>query len=276
MSTRQTISNTDAIARPGDLRISTMKQLAPDGDWQIALAHDRPSQLFIWTTQGQAVALVRGEKRGIGTHNALFVPEGTIFALTPGRGFSGHAITIPPDLGLPLPAEPRLMRCRNVSDQAELGRLIDQMTQEQNTARARYQDAMVAYAQLIAIWVRRQLASDQGTDPDHGAARLLMRAFSAEISLHYRTLDNVAAYARLLDVSPSHLSRVCSAQTGQTAAQLIAERRLHESRRLLIETNVALSDIARWLNFSSPTQFSRFVQRLSGQTPSALRRGHRR
>ena len=86
----------------------------------------------------------------------------------------------------------------------------------------------------------------------------------------------MAAHAQALDVTPTHLTRVCRAETGKTAATLLTERQLHASRNLLAATDVAVQDIARHLGFGSAAYFTRFIQQHFGQTPSALRRSARR
>jgi len=125
---------------------------------------------------------------------------------------------------------------------------------------------------LIAIWLRRQLA-----DPDHAespqtAARALSRAYCAQIAANFASGDSVADHARVLGVSPGHLTRTCRAETGQTAAALLNHRRLHAARCLLEDTGEPVSDIARHLGFSSPAMFTRFVRRHTGKPPSALRK----
>jgi AraC family transcriptional activator of pobA len=87
---------------------------------------------------------------------------------------------------------------------------------------------------------------------------------------------SMADHARELGVTPTHLTRVCKAQTGQTAAALLTGRLVHASRTLLEETKFPARDIARHLGFNSAAYFSRFVAQHCGCSPSALRNPNER
>ncbi len=257
---------------PQDLRLCTLAQLAPHGDWRITLAHDRGHHLLIWTTAGQGRALAGGARRGIGTHNALFIPAGTLMALQPGRTGMGLALMIPPGLGLPLPEQARHLRIRDAAAQNEIAGLLDALGREQAGARARWRGAMAAHGTLVAIWLRRQLAEPDHAEPPETAARALSQAYCAQVAVRFACGETVADHARTLGVSAGHLTLTCRAQTGQNAAALLNDRRLHAARCLLEDTDAPISGIARHLGFSSPAMFSRFIRRHTGSPPSALRR----
>ena len=76
-------------------RLLTLAQLAASGAWQLDLVHDRPVSLLIWITRGQGLALLDGARRGVGAHNALFVPAGNLMALDLGRQGFGQALILP-------------------------------------------------------------------------------------------------------------------------------------------------------------------------------------
>ncbi len=255
-----------------ELRLCTLARLARHGDWRIALAHARAHHLLIWTTAGQGRALVGGAQRGIGTHNALFVPAGSLMALQPGRRGLGLALMIPPGLGLALPERARHLRIRDTAAQNDIAGLLDALGREQADARARWQGAMAAYGALIAIWLRRQLADPDHAEVPQSAARALSRAYCAQVATGFASAASVSDHARTLGVGANHLTRTCGAETGRGAAALLNERRLHAARCLLEDTGAPVSDIARHLGFSSPALFARFVRRHTGKPPSALRK----
>ena len=82
-------------------------------------------------------------------------------------------------------------------------------------------------------------------------------------------------HAADLGVTPTHLTRVVKAKTGTTAAGLLTERQLYAARRMLIESDMPIQEIASQLNFSSAAYFTRFITQHSGQTPRALRKQSR-
>lgn len=268
-----------ASDNPGDISLRTLAQLTKDGSWQLALAHDRPHHLLLWITRGQGVALLDGARRGVGPHNALFIPANHLMAVDLGRQSLGMALILPADTGLTLPQSPQHLRIRDADAQTELTTLTEALSREQTTRRPLCQSAILAYGDLVAIWLRRQMAevaeqtSPTNTSADTGdtAARHLSRSWCAHLIDDYVGPASMARHAAMLGVTPTHLTRVCKAETGRTAARLLGERQLHAAHQLLIRTNVPVKNIARHLGFGSAPYFTRFIKQHTGKTPTALR-----
>ena len=256
-----------------DLRLVTLAQLAKAGPWQLELVHDRAEHLLIWITKGQGVALVDGARRGIGTHNALFVPARNLMAVELMRNGFGQALVIPDGAHLTLPKTVQHLRIRDVAAQAELTVLFEAMGREQNAQRPLYHSAMRAYGDLMAVWLRRHLPEEPA--PRHSAARRLVIAYCDRLVREYASGASMADHAEALGVTPTHLTRVCRAETGRTAAALLTERLLHAARQLLISTDVPVQDVARHLGFGSAAYFTRFIQQHTQKTPTALRKAIR-
>lgn len=254
------------------IRLLTLAQLSARGSWQLELAHDRAESLLIWLTRGQGLALMDGVRRGIGAHNALFIPAGTVMSIELGRQGFGQALCIRDTSGLNLPRKPVHLRTREAPAQIELNGLLDAMMREQVAGRAMLDTAMAAHAALISVWLHRQI-DRVGPEilPDTPSVRL-MRAFMARIVQPDAEMISLEEHAAVIGVTPTHLARVSKAETGRTAAALITERRLHRARSLLAETETPIQDIARQLGFASAAYFTRFIQQHCGIGPSALRR----
>lgn len=261
------------LETPLDIRVQTLAQLQRGGDWRLRLPHDLPHHLLVWITRGQGLMLLDGVRRGLGAHNAIFVPSGTLFAMELGRQSVLQAVVLPEDTPVSLPAIPRHLRIRDVQPQGELTALIDAAAREDLARRPLRADAMAAHAALISVWLRRQILLDEHQPRRRNAAERLSAAFCARVSQRYTSGATMADYAAHLGVTPTHLTRAVKAATGRTAADLLADRVLHEARRLLIETPEPAQNIARYLGFGSAAYFTRFIQRHTGHPPSKLRSG---
>lgn len=255
----------------GQIRLLSLPQLAPLGRWQLELPHDRPDHLLLWITRGQALGIVDGARCGVGIHNAIFIPAGHVFTLDTGRQCFGQALAVPVQDRISLPDHPVHLRIREAVAQNELAGLLDAINREQSGQRALCTAATRAYAELIGIWVQRQF--EQEAQPGKpSAAHRLCRSFFTTLADNYRTGDAMADFARHLGVTPTHLTRVCKAQTGQTAAALLTGRILHAARSDLLETPRSARAIAENLGFASAAYFTRFIQHHTGTTPTGLRR----
>ena len=77
------------------IELLTLAQLSQGQDWRVHLCHDRPANILIWITRGQGLLQLDGQRRGLGAHNAVFIPAGALFALDLGRQGIGQAVVIP-------------------------------------------------------------------------------------------------------------------------------------------------------------------------------------
>ncbi|MFT6674099.1 MAG: AraC family transcriptional activator of pobA [Sulfitobacter sp.] len=259
------------ITAPNDIEVLSLAQLTGGQDWKLGLAHDRSYHLLIWVTRGQGRMLLDGLRRGIGTHNALWVPAGSLFALDLGRQSIGQAVLIPQGTPLRLPEMPRHLRIRDVTTQSELTALIETAQREQTQQRSLRQDALEAHAALMSVWLRRQMMMDEHVPERRNASGRLSQRFCVDLSARFRDGTSMQDYAARLGVTPTHLTRAVKAATGKTAADLLTERVLYAARSLLKDTRLPAQDIARHLGFGSAAYFTRFIQQHTGSPPSKLR-----
>lgn len=254
------------------LQILTIPQLTAGEDWRLSLAHDRAESLLIWVTRGQGRLLLDGRRRGVGTHNAIFVPARHLFALDLGRQGMAQVMVIPPDSELVFPKFPAQLRIRQHDAMGELNALLEAATREQLKERPLLQAAMDAHGALISVWLQRQLAQEEHVAPHPPAAVRLTAQFARRITEHFHHAMTMSDHAEALQVTPTHLTRACKAATGRTAADLLTERILYEARHLLAETKVPAQDIARYLGFGSAAYFTRFMLHHTDATPTKLRK----
>ena len=253
------------------IRISSLAAVAGGQDWRLSLAHSRDEHLLIWISRGQGRMLLNGTRRGYGTHNAIFVPAGHLFSLDMGRQVIGQVAHVPVGSEARLPEAPRQLRLRDSAAITEIAGLLDAAQREANSDRALVQDALDGYFALISVWLRRQITLPEHLPTTTTAAGRLSERACARIAEHYASPMTISDHAAALDVTPTHLARACKAATGYTAADLLTQRVLHAARSALIETDVAMQDIARHLGFGSAAYFTRFIQAHAGETPTALR-----
>ena len=252
-------------------RIMTLAQWAGPARWQSELPHSRETHAFVWVTRGQGRCLLEGLRRGVGVHNALVIPAGTLFATDLGKQGFGLVCTIPPVASVPMPDTAQQLRVRDSQAQAELATILETMQREDNTARHFHDEAMSAYAVLLGVWLRRTMI-DAPSPPRPPASERLVRAYAALIERDFASGRPMADYAAALGVTPTHLTRTCRTVAGMSAAQLLTQRIVHAARGFLVQSDHPFKLIAAMLGFRSAAYFSRFVLHHTGFTPTQLRR----
>ncbi|QIE44359.1 helix-turn-helix transcriptional regulator [Pseudohalocynthiibacter aestuariivivens] len=252
-------------------QILSLAQWMHGAPWRLALQHALQRHALVWVTRGQARVTVDGIRRGVGVHNALAIPAGTLFSLELGPQCFGLVCLIPPGGPTLMPDRPQHLRIREVHTQMELTALLDAMQRESNHPRDFSDEALGAHAQLMTVWLRRAMIAHEAPDRPNAAHRLVA-AYAAMVARDYQSPMLMADYARDLGVTPTHLTRSCRQCCGLTAAEILTQRSLHAARVMLEDGGDSIRHVAVQLGFRSAAYFSRFILHHTGQTPSALRK----
>ncbi|HXV92346.1 MAG TPA: AraC family transcriptional regulator, partial [Pseudonocardia sp.] len=97
----------------------------------------------------------------------------------------------------------------------------------------------------------------------------------AAIERRYREPISLRDVARAVSLSPGHLTTTVRIRTGRTVQEWITERRMADARRLLVETDLAVAEVARAVGYDAAGYFTRVFRRSHGVTPRAWRRAER-
>ena len=131
--------------------------------------------------------LLNGTRRGVGTHNAIFVPARTLFSLELGRQGTGLAAGMPDGTQVRLPEGPRQLRVREAAAIGELTSLFEAAQREDAGGRALSQDALDAHVALMSVWLRRQITLPENLPIQMNAAARLSAAFCQRVALLHAT-----------------------------------------------------------------------------------------
>ena len=136
-----------------------------------------------------------------------------------------------------------------------------------------YREAVLAHLTLLLVGVSR-LAADVVGDLRLNDEPLLAEVFGF-IEERYREPISLKDVARAVSLTRGHLTTVVRRKTGRTVQEWIAERRMAEARRLLVETNLAVEEVGRRVGYGDPGYFVRFFGRAHSVTPLGWRRAGR-
>lgn len=257
-----------------ELRIVALQRLAQGGKWRVEAMRSYSRPVLLWFTRGQGRITVAGKTRGYGSHNAIYLPAGTMHGFQMAGPVFGTAIHFPRELSAELPDEPLHLRLRNVHMQASLNALIETMERELAQDLPGRDRALVHHAGLVAVWLERHRDQVDGPQTERAPpmSEQLAQAFAALVERDFRTGKTIEAYAAELGVTPTHLSRVCRSSAGRPASRILQDRVHYEARKMLADTSLPIKDIASALGFRSAAYFTRAFQAQTGATPSAFRK----
>lgn len=254
-----------------EVRVSTLKKLSMRGDWRLSSPQSQPRHQLFWITKGQGRVMASGQTRGFGSHTAVFLPPNTMYAFEFGQGILGYNVTFPFDLGPQLPSDILLLRINDTRLQGELTQVIEQMSREVRDHGPGWYAASRSYAALTGVQLERMAGIVDHPDWAATPAQRIVNKFTSLIEQNLSKGLSVAEYADLLDITPTHLTRVCRDTCGVTASTLLQERVIAEARRLLEDTDRPVREIAQALGFKSAAYFTRAFGNRVGSTPTAIR-----
>lgn len=100
----------------------------------------------------------------------------------------------------------------------------------------------------------------------------VVRNFIKLIDKHYGKIRLPGIYADMLNVTPNHLNALCKEHLGMQAGAMIRNRIILEAKRLLINLDFTVAEIAYKLNFNDNSYFTKFFRKETGMTPEDFRK----
>jgi AraC-like DNA-binding protein len=100
--------------------------------------------------------------------------------------------------------------------------------------------------------------------------------FKQLIEENFTKEKNVSPYAEMLNMNPSCLNELTKRTTGITAGELIRNRVIDETKKLLYSSKMSGKEIAYELGFDDPAYFSRFFKKYTGITLKEFRDNSRK
>lgn len=261
---------------PDVMHCETIAQRSVLHDWELAPhCHDRLHQVLLLRT-GSGEARLDDAHVALQPMSLVNVPVGTVHAFVFVPGTDGLVVTLADEmvdelLGRDPEVRRRLGRAWAGAADAAVDQLAGQVAQEyagRSPARA------LILRGLAAALLGRCSRAGAAQDPSQAnmAESHLLQRFETLLEAHFREHWGVADYARALAVSPTHLSRVIRAATGESTSRQIDARVIREARRQLAFTHLSVSTISDTLGFGDPALFSRVFTRVTGRSPRAFRR----
>ncbi|MDB5001940.1 MAG: transcriptional regulator, AraC family [Mucilaginibacter sp.] len=124
--------------------------------------------------------------------------------------------------------------------------------------------------QLFISIARLGLNTVNNTTPSYNYT--LLRNFQKLIEKNYTSIKLPKEYAELLYITPNHLNALCNDVLGISAGEVIRNRIVLEAKRLLINNDLTVLEIANQLNFADNSYFTKFFKKQVGQTPEEFRK----
>jgi len=99
----------------------------------------------------------------------------------------------------------------------------------------------------------------------------LFGQFNDLVSNEIELFNSVSYFAQKLNCTPQNLNAICRKELNISASEFIAKRIISEAKRLLIYSNLSISEIGIQLHFKDNSHFSKFFKKHTNTTPKSFR-----
>lgn len=114
-------------------------------------------------------------------------------------------------------------------------------------------------------------AQSRAEEPHRDAVRKTVSLAAAYINNNFSEDISLNSVAERFYISPCYLSRTFKRITGSSFTEYVNGVRIKEAQRLLLKTDMSVSDVAISVGFKSTTHFGRAFKALTGISPLSYR-----
>jgi len=156
-------------------------------------------------------------------------------------------------------------------ESVEISGCMRNILREMEQRNTGYEDICQAYMEILIIRLMRNISLAVPTEPQMVSGNRQCAAVKRYIDLHFKEALTLEQLAEDAHMNKYYLSHAFKREYGTSPINYMITRRIEESKYLLAETDLSLSQIAQLLGFSSPSYFSQVFRRTQATTPMEYR-----
>lgn len=166
--------------------------------------------------------------------------------------------------------------CSSISkislDKTELIEIEDYfklLVKENQKNKSRREDKLLNILDIIHIEISRKHMYEN--DTPFLSYNHKMKSFSDLLDLHYKSEKSPSFYASKMNITLKHLNRICKDILNKTVTELISQKMILESKRMLTFSTKPINEIAEELGYINYSYFTKLFKKHTGFTPTKFR-----
>lgn len=163
----------------------------------------------------------------------------------------------------------------NPYESVEIAGCMRNILREMEQKNAGYEDVCQAYVEILVIRLMRATALDFYTEAPVSSTNRQCAAIRRYIDLHFKENLTLEQLAEEGNMNKFYLSHAFKREYGISPINYMISKRIDESKYLLAETDLSMSQIAQMLGFSSLSYFSQVFRRTQEISPKEYRQSQK-
>ena len=160
-------------------------------------------------------------------------------------------------------------------ESVEISGCLRNILREMEQKNTGYEDVCQAYMEILIIRLMRTTSLAVQAEPQAISTNRQCAAVRRYIDLHFKEALTLEQLAEEGHMNKYYLSHAFKREYGVSPINYMISRRIEESKYLLAETDLSMSQIAQLLGFSSLSYFSQVFHRSQGISPKEYRNRQR-
>lgn len=141
---------------------------------------------------------------------------------------------------------------------------------QENSQNNKYQlDKLLNLLDCIHIEIARKY-SETYSHQTH-SYNIKINTFESLLEKYFTTEKLPSFYAEKLNITLKHLNRICNEILQKTATEVITDRVILEIKRMLMDKQLAINEVALKVGYEDYSYFSRFFKKQTGMSPTEFR-----
>lgn len=133
-------------------------------------------------------------------------------------------------------------------------------------------EILKSLTEILLIKLGRVYQIENGLSYFNSNSEDQFRHLESMIESEFRIHREASFYSDKMNFSLKQLNRLTKVNTKKTISQLLLDRVILESQRLLTYSDLSISEIASYLGFEDPSYFTRLFKKKIGNAPEVFRK----
>ena len=271
------LANDQSYTIRGTVKLLNVASAKYSGNWQCGFHTHEYMELF-YIIGGTGLFLIDGQERQVSVNDLVIVnpniPHAEVcinsqsleyivlgiegIQLAPGRDSRGSFCIL------------------DHQKSAEISGCMWNILREMEQKHTGFQDVCQACMEMLAIRLMRTTDLAVPTEPQAFSGNQQCAAIKRFIDMHFKESISLEQLAEKAHMNKYYLAHIFKEAYGTSPINYMITRRIVESKYLLAETDLSLTQIAQMLGFSSPSYFSQAFRKSQGISPMDYRKSTKR
>jgi len=161
-------------------------------------------------------------------------------------------------------------------DFKKVSTLVNSIESEYDSFTPSNNSATIIRSLLNILLLRLSEWTNIRSENNNNSDTVLVNELSRLVDSYFIKEHNVSFYTSAFNISEKHLNDICQRHFNSGLKKILKERLLQEARKLLLSSELSVSEISYKLNFDDNSYFSKVFKQETRLTPKKFREIHQR